>query len=922
MRAYETLCRSGSVIYFPEYYVSLARFNQRMGYHGKAVEAVDEALRYAQEYRMPLYEADANLQKAECYLNIGDSDQAGDCFEIAEKIIEECGYGRRRDDLDALLSRLGEPYSLDFWAALRSDPSSDQERVYRAYLSTLREESQAVSLSAIGPDLSAQTPRILLSDVYIEPLLTGGFSTPSQPSGRLAPRPALQRLAGTHRRFSILRGDAGSGKSTLVANLIYRITDANFREAASELGEPWGPLIPVRLRPVDMNWVTAGANAKLIWTAVRQTFERCCGEASGTRLFETSRRYLRTRGLFLLDGLDEVPETDGRRQRLLDALEIFAAGLGPKARILVTARPCALADRAPRGFAILDMAPFGTEQIEQFLEKWGRATATAAKQGQSARPNPLDALRSALNARPALADLAGNPLLLTLMVVSYGVRGDLPTHRADLYEAVVERLITHWSDYPYGFAGTPISPEPLREGLQDLAFFLQLQHSSNPEGVATDTEVKNRMAQYLPSDVAFDVVLQYFEQGPSLLVPLSGDRYAFLHHAVQDYLAACHWVEHGKESGLEAINLAPKDPVGWREVFLLAVVRAARTGPSAASEFLMSMAPPPRDEVGTSTQDNRQAAILVGLGLLELEESKRPLDLPSHNAVKERLIGWLVEVVAQGYLTPQERAEAEDVLGRLGDPRTGVGLDKDRIPAIDWVSLPGRRFTMGEGAARQVKTLEPFAISRYPVTVAQYLAFISAGGYSENKWWDNRGIAWRDRTKRGAPKDWERQVKRPNRPVVSVSWYEANAFCAWLGAKLGRPVSLPSEAQWEYAASGTDGRAYPWGEDWDVTRANTRESEIGHATTAGMYPPGASPFGVLDLAGNNLEWCADPRPDVADHGNPKRRGTVYAARGGSYWRSAEEARTRTLAKFPATASDPDMGLRLTTSAPVTDTPPA
>jgi formylglycine-generating enzyme required for sulfatase activity len=89
-----------------------------------------------------------------------------------------------------------------------------------------------------------------------------------------------------------------------------------------------------------------------------------------------------------------------------------------------------------------------------------------------------------------------------------------------------------------------------------------------------------------------------------------------------------------------------------------------------------------------------------------------------------------------------------------------------------------------------------------------------------------------------------------------------------------------------------------------------------------MYPPGASPFGVLDLAGNNLEWCADPRPDVADHGNPKRRGTVYAARGGSYWRSAEEARTRTLAKFPATASDPDMGLRLTTSAPVTDTPPA
>jgi len=119
-------------------------------------------------------------------------------------------------------------------------------------------------------------------------------------------------------------------------------------------------------------------------------------------------------------------------------------------------------------------------------------------------------------------------------------------------------------------------------------------------------------------------------------------------------------------------------------------------------------------------------------------------------------------------------------------------------------------------------------------------------GYANERWWNEGGFE-----NGKEPGRWGIQTEHPNRPVVNVSWYEAAAYCAWKGAR------LPREAEWEQAA-GEGQRAYPWGDERpDANRANFNEMGPKHPTPVGLYPAGATPEGLQDMAGNVWEWCAD-----------------------------------------------------------------
>jgi len=186
--------------------------------------------------------------------------------------------------------------------------------------------------------------------------------------------------------------------------------------------------------------------------------------------------------------------------------------------------------------------------------------------------------------------------------------------------------------------------------------------------------------------------------------------------------------------------------------------------------------------------------------------------------------------------------------------------------------------------------LDAFWIDRYPVTNAQWAAFMEADGYRRQELWTEAGWEWKEKGEQlSEPEEWNKHRRKLDHPVQGICWYEALAYARWVGKALLR------EAQWEKAARGTDGRRYPWGDEFDQDKCNTGESGIGDTTPVGRYcPAGDSPYGVADMAGNVYEWCCSlyrPYPYNAIDGREILEGTGgRVQRGGSFLDSDSCAR--------------------------------
>lgn len=149
----------------------------------------------------------------------------------------------------------------------------------------------------------------------------------------------------------------------------------------------------------------------------------------------------------------------------------------------------------------------------------------------------------------------------------------------------------------------------------------------------------------------------------------------------------------------------------------------------------------------------------------------------------------------------------------------------------------GRETGEGDERPQQRIRLDEFYIDRYEVTNRQYKLFCSATGYLAP-----------------ANPQWDRDYfnSKPDHPALNLTWEQARAYCIWAGKR------LPTEAEWEKAARGTDGRTYPWGNEWADSLANFRTGDrFEKSSPVGSFPGGVSPYGAFDMAGNVWEWCAD-----------------------------------------------------------------
>ena len=200
-----------------------------------------------------------------------------------------------------------------------------------------------------------------------------------------------------------------------------------------------------------------------------------------------------------------------------------------------------------------------------------------------------------------------------------------------------------------------------------------------------------------------------------------------------------------------------------------------------------------------------------------------------------------------------------------------------RLPALDDLSeVAAGRYRLGEPGEERVADVGPVLVGRYPVTNAQLAAFVAATGAP---------IAI----------DAARRAEDPqlaDHPATGLTFAEAQAFCAWAADMLGRRVRLPSGDEWEAAARGRDGRAWPWGHTFDPGRCACVESGAGRTVPVTSHPAGASPCGAEQLAGNVWEWVADPAVEG-----------WRAVRGGSFLDHEWGVRaSRSLAADPARAT--------------------
>lgn len=265
-----------------------------------------------------------------------------------------------------------------------------------------------------------------------------------------------------------------------------------------------------------------------------------------------------------------------------------------------------------------------------------------------------------------------------------------------------------------------------------------------------------------------------------------------------------------------------------------------------------------------------------------------------------------MSIIENAAASLEERIEAAHALAAEGDPRAA---------ATDRVTIPSGAFVMGE-PGRRVE-LGAYAIDRFPVTVAAYAEFVAARGYAESRFWSDAGWAWRQEGGIDKPRFWNEDEWRaylvPNHPVVGVCFYEAEAYAQFRGTR------LPTEAEWEKAARGTDGRKYPWGQSWRDDACGMRGVGPRSTVPIGLFPQGKSPYGVFDLVGCVWQWCRDPfvgwggsadDADAADDSaSPARRTTCGGAWNTLQWSVSCLGRNG----YPVTARFSNLGFRCVAS---------
>ncbi|TVP97198.1 MAG: NACHT domain-containing protein, partial [Planctomycetaceae bacterium] len=759
------------------------------------------------------------------------------------------------------------------WLAPQVDPDKTPARLSdpTKYLRDILDKSAWIDIRGLQIG-TGRTNRFPIEELYIS-LTTTGTERSDEPLSRdvkrgrhnadelqLARQPAVLLHEALRDDRLVVVGDPGAGKTTFLRRVAHALCQTHLGDVPGAAAERLG--ITDRTFPI---YVRISQLAQHLQQHSHASFAPAADSAAWLPHFLEAvsvgncwaldasffhQQLEDGRCTVLLDGLDEAPDRVVR-QGMSQLIQHLAAAY-QRCRFVVTSRPAAyVGEVVLPDFAHARIEPLSDVAVEKFLTRWCEAVYPGSE--DSARAH-IDELLAAVRGRAEIRRMARSPVMLTALAVLHWNERRLPEQRADLYESIIT-----WLSRSREQRSGRATADRTVVLLQELALAMQDASEGRKIQVPNHWAAEKLAGEFGAGEVTRESIARAErfldeEEIDSGIIVGRGNELAFWHLTFQEFLAA-KAIASRLEGEQHRLLFFDPDRVylsDWREVVLLLVGALHEQGKAKVDGLIATMF----SGLGESPAlaDQARCAGLIGAILRDLQPLNYQVCDPRYHRLLDDVMGIFDRDRSES-VPVEERIAAADALGRAGDPR--IDLHRDDY----WANIPAGTFLMGaqkqdeqqpnydleayedESPVQEV-FLDGFRIARYPITVDQYKQFMEDDGYKERRWWQAGGFA-----DFSAPAEWEQQIEYPSRPVVGVSWWEAMAYCVWAGCH------LPTEAQWERVARGTEGRKYPWGnEEPDEARINF-DNNIGHLTPVGIYPLGETPEQVMDLAGNVWEWC-------------------------------------------------------------------
>lgn len=635
--------------------------------------------------------------------------------------------------------------------------------------------------------------------------------------------------------YLLVRGEAGSGKTTLIKHMAYSII-------RNENAWNFNDRLPVLIFLKELK-AFGDANKGIVpnkLSAEKLLAAYVDDVAQNGLDCEIIRSYASAgRIIFLVDGLDEIEP--GFRDFVATSLAAYR-GNHHGCKMIFSGRPHGVTGAAADRFGdhLVDVQDFNDDQIETFIRKWflsvnGRESITGQKTAEM--------MISELKTHQDIDLLKRNPLMLTAICILYNDEKTLPEQRAELYK----KFITHLLTKRFGDDHSRV-----HKYVKELAHDMFMADEKGVDGITA----KKILATYYPDDTRDELDQRFasIENDSGLMRHESG-KFRFSHLTFQEFLTATHMIDKEEEHYANPIRDHWTDD-RFEEVIELYIGFLSLENSGMAHRIVKDALT--EKDVGDSARWR-----LAARSLLDIHEKSRQADTVTLAVSKMREI---IEKPGE----PKILADAGDCLGWLGDTRD----------LKEFVPIDGGSYSLEDIGDMDIPSFE---ISKFPVTNRWYGEFVASGGYKNREFWSHEGRKWLDETGATKPRFWDdRKWICPNAPVVGVCLYEADAFTKWLNQAMkgkendGRPYTyrLPTEHEWQAAAAGKEIRKYPWGKRWDVKRCNNRETGIGKTSSVGVFVKGKSPEDVYDMSGNVWELTSSYRD---------KNKAAYVLRGGSWF---------------------------------------